>query len=191
MKKTLLLLFLCVSIAGLGCKKKEEEPAPPVSEGAVQNVQDISRMEAQYKDAIAKDPKNFDAVVALGNIYYDAGQAEKAIDIYQKALEINPSDVNVMTDMGTMYLKVGNYDKAIETFRKSLSIDPKHEQSLYNLGVTLFQYKKDMKGALEAWEELLRINPNLPNAEGLKQMMNQARNAEKPESKSPSSGWAK
>ncbi len=191
MKKTLLLLFLCISITATGCKKKEETGSEDVGGGNVQALQDIGQIEAQYKDVLAKDPRNYEATVGLGNLYFDAGQSEKAIEMYKKALEINPNDVNVRTDMGTMYRNAGNFDKAIEEFRKAASLDPKHEQSRYNLGITLYQEKKDLKGAADAWEELLKINPNHPAAESLKPAINQARNPQMPESKSPSSGWVK
>ena len=191
MNKMLLVLFLCVSIAGTGCRKKEEAGSEDVGGGNVQTIQDTGQIEAQYKDIIAKDPKNYDALVGLGNLYFDAGQTEKSIEMYQKALEINPDDANVRTDMGTMYRKIGKVDEAIEAFRKSASIDPKHEQSRFNLGVSLYEDKKDIKGAADAWEELLKINPNHPNAEGLKQAISQAKNPQTSESKSPSSGWVK
>ncbi len=191
MKKTLLLLFLCISITATGCKKKEEAGPEDVGGSNVQTLQDTGQIEAQYKDVIAKDPKNYEATVGLGHLYFDTGQPEKAIEMYQKALEINPNDANVRTDMGTMYRRIGNFDKAIEEFSKSASIDPKHEQSRFNLGVTLYEDKKDVKGAADAWEELLKINPNHPNAEGLKQEISRARNQQTPESKSPSSGWVK
>ncbi|MBM2838816.1 MAG: hypothetical protein HW415_1441, partial [Deltaproteobacteria bacterium] len=57
MKTTLLLLFLCLSIVGTGCRKKEEGVEYQGTEGAVNALQDTSRMEGQYKDVIAKDPK--------------------------------------------------------------------------------------------------------------------------------------
>lgn len=191
MKKTFLLLSLCIAVIIAGCKKQQEGAGEEVGGGSVQALQDTSQIEAQYKDVIAKDPKNYDAIVGLGNLYYDSGKPEMAIEMYQKALEINPKDANVMTDMGTMYRNTGNFDKAIEAFRKAALIDPKHEQSRYNLGITLYQDKKDLKGAADAWEELLKINPNHPAAESLKPAINQARNPQTPESKSPSSGWVK
>ncbi|MDO8445432.1 MAG: tetratricopeptide repeat protein [Deltaproteobacteria bacterium] len=191
MKKTLLLLILCISITVTGCRKKEEAGSVDVGGGNVQALQDTGQIEAQYKDVLAKDPRNYEATVGLGNHYFDAGLPEKAIEMYQKALEINPNDANVRTDMGTMYRTTGNFDKAIEAFRKSASIDPMHEQARYNLGVTLYQDKKDLKGAADAWEELLKINPNHPNAEGLRQEISRARNQQTPESKSPSRGWVK
>lgn len=188
MKNVLLLLFLCITFVSIGCRKKEEA-AYDVPQGAVQTLQDTSQIEAQYKDVIAKNPKNYDALVSLGNLYFDAGQPEKAIEAYQKALEINPKDVNVRTDMGTMYRNIGKFDKAIDEFKKVAAMDPRHEQARYNLGVTFYNDKKDMKKAAEAWEELLKVNPNYPNAEGLKQMISQARSPQPADTKSPSSGW--
>lgn len=190
MKTTFLLLFLSLSIAITGCKKKEEGTGYQGQEGAVNSLQNSGNMEAQYKEVIARDPKNYDAIVSLGNIYFDTGQTEKSIEMYKKALELNPNDVNVRTDLGTMYRKMGNLDKAIEEFRKSSTIDPKHEMSLYNLGVTYYFDKKDIKGAADAWEKLLNVNPAYPGAEGLRQVISEAKNQKTaPEPKSPSSGW--
>lgn len=191
MKTTLLLLFLCLSIAGTGCKKKEEGVEYQGTEGAVNALQDTSQMEAQFKEVIARDPKNYDAIVSLGNLYFDTGRTEKSIEMYQKALVIDPNDVDVRTDMGTMYRKMGNPDKAIEEFRKSTTINPKHEMSWYNLGITFYYDKKDLKGAADAWEKLLNVNPNYPDAEGLKQIISQAKNPQTSEPKSPASGWVK
>lgn len=188
MKNTLLLLFLCITIVSIGCRKKEEA-SYDATQGAVQTLQDTSQIEAQYKDVIAKDPKNYDALVSLGHLYYDTGQPEKAVEVYQKALEINPKDANIRTDMGTMYRSLGKFDRAIEEFKRAAGDDPRHEQSRYNLGVTLYNDKKDMKGAANAWEDLLKVNPNYPNAEGLRQMISQARNPQPADTKSPSSGW--
>lgn len=187
MKKTVLLLLFIVM--AIGCKKQEDTAYEATGTTGVQTLQDISQLEAPYKDVLAKDPKNFDAAVALGNLYFDSGQSEKAIEAYQKALEINPKDTNVRTDMGTMYRKIGNFDKAVEEFRKSASIDPTHVMSWYNLGVVLYYDKRDMKGAADAWDELLKVAPNHPNALELKQMIAQARNPQAAETKSPDSGW--
>lgn len=191
MKKTLLLLFMCLSIAAAGCKKKEEEAGYQGSEGTVQALQDTSQIEAQYKDVISKDPKNLDAIVGLGNLYFDSGRSEMAIEMYQKALEINPDDANVRTDMGTMYRRIGNFDKAIEAFKKSASVDAKHEQARFNLGVTLYYDKHDLKGAAAAWEDLLKVNPNHPEVENIKRVISEAKNPQTSEPKSPSSGWVK
>ena len=50
----------------------------------------------------------------------------------------------------------------------SLSIDPRHSISRYNTGVVLFYDKKDIKGTIKIWEELLRMDPYFVGAEELR-----------------------
>jgi cytochrome c-type biogenesis protein CcmH/NrfG len=42
-----------------------------------------------------------------------------------------------------------------------LHYDPKDANSLFNLGIMRLQGKKDSKGALAAWQLLLKSNPQL------------------------------
>ena len=86
------------------------------------------------QSVVARDPKNFDAWVQLGNDYFDTRQPQKAIDAYARALELKPNNANVLTDQGVMYRDIGQFDKAIANFTKANQSDPKHVQSLYNLG---------------------------------------------------------
>ena len=94
----------------------------------------VSRI-AEAEKIVAKDPKNLNAWLSLGNDYFDTEQAQKAINAYGKVLEIEPNNPNVLTDQGVMYRKVGWYDKALANFEKAQKLDPKHLQSLYNIGV--------------------------------------------------------
>lgn len=188
MKKRL-FIFLILMIVSAGCKKKEQTSYETPGGAGVQTLQDAGRLESQFKEALAKDPKNLDAIVSLANLYYDSGQAEKAIEMYKRALEINPKDADIRTDMGTMYRYAGNFDKAIEEFRKAAADDAGHEQSRFNLAVTLFNDKKDLKGASEALEDLLKINPRHSNGLELKRVIDQEMGLQAAKPASPSSGW--
>ena len=50
--------------------------------------------------------------------------------------------------------------------RKAIAIDPGHETARMNTGVVLFHDLGDKAGAIKAWQELVRINPQATNAEG-------------------------
>jgi len=60
------------------------------------------------------NPKDFDALTQLGNLYYDGRAYTQAIEYYNKALEVNPKNPDVITDLGTAYWYTGNPDKAID-----------------------------------------------------------------------------
>src|SRR6516162_7552211 len=72
------------------------------------------------------NPKDFETLTQLGNIYYDGQAFPQAIEYYSKAAAINPKNPDVMTDLGTAYWYTGNADKAIEWYEKSLVVRPNY-----------------------------------------------------------------
>jgi cytochrome c-type biogenesis protein CcmH/NrfG len=128
----------------------------------------LSRDIAQLEDIVKKDPKNYQALVQIGNDYFDLGEAQKSVDAYGKALAIKDGDPNVITDMGVMYRQLKDFPKALAAFRKAAAASPTHPQSRMNIGVVLMHDLNDPKGAIAAWEDYLRVAPNDPNAENIR-----------------------
>ena len=116
---------------------------------------------------VAANPSNVDAWTQLGHVYFDTNNPSKAIRAYEKSLELRPNDPNVMTDLGVMYRRSGQPDKALEVFNKVISINPSHEQSHFNKGIVLRYDMNDREGAIKAWEELLKLNPNAQAPNGI------------------------
>ena len=125
---------------------------------------------------VAANPTNADAWTQLGHIYFDTDNPAKAINAYEKSLELSPKDPNVLTDLGVMYRRRGQPEKALKAFDQAMSIAPNHEQSRFNKGIVLRYDLNDREGALKAWEELLKINPNalapngMPVSEAIKEL---------------------
>lgn len=133
------------------------------SQGQVQNPSAFVQSEAALKTLLAGNPKNLDALVQLGNLYYDHGQYQQAVDWYGRALDVDPRNPNVRTDRGTCYWNLNQPDAALAEFQKSLEVDPAHAQTLYNMGVVYLHGKNDLEGAKKAWQRLLASNPNYPD----------------------------
>ena len=55
----------------------------------------------------------------------------------------------------------GDVDGAITQLQQSLQDSPKDANSLFNLGMIKWRGKKDSKGAVAAWQQLLKLNPQL------------------------------
>lgn len=133
-------------------------------------VQQGSGMLAQikvYSDRVALNPGDGAAWVTLGNLYFDTDQPAKSIEAYSRALEINPGNPNVLTDMGVMHRALGEYQKALDAFARAIEVDPRHETARMNTGVVLLHDVGDRDGAIRAWQDLVRINPQARNAEGV------------------------
>jgi tetratricopeptide (TPR) repeat protein len=119
------------------------------------------------------DPKNPDYPVEIGNIYYDLGQYDKAAEYYQRSLGIRPHDPNVETDLATCFHYLGQDDKSLETLDDVLSFAPGFSQAKYNKGIVLIEGKKDAKGAISIWEDLLRSDPGYRQRAELQQRIDQ------------------
>ena len=138
-------------------------PAPPDRD----SIEAASKIQT-LKEIVKKDPKNLSAWVELGNLYFDTDQPKEAIETYSQYLKVKPDNPDVRTDMGIMYRKLGQPDRAIEEFRKAAQSDPEHINSRYNIGLVLLHDKQDMKGAIKAWEEYLKVDPNSEKAQRIR-----------------------
>ncbi len=153
-----------------GVEKMASGPPPQMSQ-MVQPEPDLTAMNLRIntlKDILKKDSKNLSALEELGNLYFDSGQPKEAIEAYSQYLAIKPDNPNVRTDMGIMYRALGEFDRAIEEFKKAAQTDPSHLNSRYNIGVVLLHDKQDVKGAIAAWEEYLKVDSNSERATRLK-----------------------
>ncbi|OGP73393.1 MAG: hypothetical protein A2V86_15320 [Deltaproteobacteria bacterium RBG_16_49_23] len=135
-------------------------PAPPPGPDPAEAALKVKTL----KEIIKKDPKNLPALVELGNLHFDAGQPKEAIETYSQYLAIKPDNPDVRTDLGIMYRALGDFDRAIEEFKKATQSDPKHVNSRYNIGIVLLHDKQDVKGAVKAWEDYLKVDTSSERA---------------------------
>jgi tetratricopeptide (TPR) repeat protein len=123
------------------------------------------------KDILKKDPKNLSAWVELGDLYFDSDQPREAIEAYSQYLALKPDNSDIRTDMGIMFRKLGDFDQALKEFRMAAQSDPKHVNSRYNIGIVLLHDKQDIKGAIKAWEEYLKVDPKSERADRVRAQM--------------------
>ena len=138
--------------------------APGAGEGSRAALLDQAQVDALTSVA-GREPKNAQPRVQLGNLYFDAERYDDAIKWYTEALKLSPNDVNVSTDLGVCYYYTNQPDKALEQFDRSLKLDPNHPKTLLNVGIVRAFGKQDLDGATEAWQKVLKLAPNSPEAQ--------------------------
>src|SRR5262249_19836960 len=109
--------------AGGASSDDSQSQSPPVDPAEVQKLQ----------DRIKANPKDFEALVALGNVDFDQKNFSEAADYYTRALDVR-DDQNVRTDLGTMLFYSKRYDEAMTQLNKVLAVNPTHAQALFALG---------------------------------------------------------
>jgi len=179
MKKIAVVIFLS-AFAAYGCQQKDDskpqfqppigqtgqgsQGSGPVGSGPIQGFDKVKMLQ----EAAAKDPKNINAWIELGNISMDSRRFPEAIEAYQKALALDPKNVDVRVDMGTCMREAGKPDLAVKEYRKALESNPNHVNANKNIGVVLEYDLKDNKQALKYFEKALSLAPNAPDAGAVK-----------------------
>jgi tetratricopeptide (TPR) repeat protein len=124
-----------------------------------------------------REPNNPKPRVDLGNLYFDAEHYDEAIKWYEQALKLNPNDVNVSTDLGVCYYYTNQPDKALAQFDASLKLDPKHAKTLLNVGIVRAFGKQDLDGAAQAWQQVIAVAPDTPEAQAAKRALDSLKSA--------------
>jgi cytochrome c-type biogenesis protein CcmH/NrfG len=162
--KVILIAFVCLLVgfilgATAAILRTSKDSKAVASTGNSQRENPVNHEEdiRLAKSILEKDPRDLQALITLGDAYFDMDRHQEAIDAYSKALAIDPKNPDVRTDMGIMYRKLGQFDKAVEAFRQAAQDQPMHINSRFNLGVALKYDKKDYPAAIQAWEDFLKL----------------------------------
>jgi cytochrome c-type biogenesis protein CcmH/NrfG len=140
---------------------------PPLDEAAV----------SAYRTMAEREPTNAEPRVRLGNLYFDAERFNDAIVWYVEALKLQPDDPDVSTDLGVSYYYTNQHDKALEQFNHSLKVNPRHTKTILNVGIVKAQGKQDLAGAIEAWEQVVKMAPDSPEGQTARQLIDSLRSA--------------
>jgi tetratricopeptide (TPR) repeat protein len=162
-----------------GAARLAAQPAAPAatsSQGSTAVPLDEARASA-LANAAEKNPRDAQARLDLGNLYFDSERFEDAARWYEQALAIDPRNVGVSTDLGISYYYMNQPDKALQQFDRSLAIDARHTKTLLNVGVVRAFGKDDIAGAAEAWQRVVEYAPDSPEGKRAKQALDSLRNA--------------
>ncbi|MEE9264319.1 MAG: tetratricopeptide repeat protein, partial [Vicinamibacteria bacterium] len=103
----------------------------------------------------------------LGNLYLEAGHDDEAIPWFRQALEREPDNAHARIHLAQSLANVGRGEEAISEYQVVLAREPGNSQALLGLGRVKLYAQQDIRGGVEAWEELLRVAPNSREASSI------------------------
>jgi len=156
--------------------ERQSNSAPPqpdaqTANSGQQQMPSLEKMkqmaEKQAEPLLAKlkaDPNNADLLLQIGNIYKATHQFSEAVGYYQRSIAAIPKNAAARTELASCLYYNGDVEGALAQLQQALSDSPNNVNSLFNLGVIRWQGKKDVAGAIAAWQQLLQSNPQLEAA---------------------------
>jgi tetratricopeptide (TPR) repeat protein len=123
----------------------------------------LAEAERAYREIIADDPGNADALHLLGALRQQGGKPEEAISFVRQAIARKPESALYHNTLGIAYAATRALDWAVEAFTKAASLAPGYVDPHMHLG-NLKRGKGDNEAAVGHFEQALRINPNFAEA---------------------------
>jgi tetratricopeptide (TPR) repeat protein len=107
-------------------------------------------------------PRRADLHAALGESYFMAGKADKAIAEFKNLIALDPT-ARSYAFMGLSYRNLGRFDEATKYFREGLKLDPHNDSCSFNLGY-IEERQGNEAAAEKMFQETLRMNADYPDA---------------------------
>ena len=116
-----------------------------------------------WSDTVSKSPDSADAHNALGVAYASNGQADRAMEQYQRAIQLRPGYAIAHDNMGSVYKAQGGLDQALAEYRAALRINPNAVDTHTNIGYVYAAQGLWDEAAAE-FKAALRLNPDSADA---------------------------
>jgi TonB family protein len=90
---------------------------------------------AEYATAALKEnPKNPDAMILAGDVFYEAGKLDSALFWYKSTEKMNAKNAAAVRKIGQVYTKQGNSQEAIKTIQRAVKLNEKDSYTYLALG---------------------------------------------------------
>ena len=126
--------------------------------------QSLDDAEAAARRALAIDPSNSGAEVALANVIRDRRQWGDAEPHYLRALQIDPDNVEAHQQYAEYLAASGRLDEALRSARRGVDLDPTSSIRLLVLGYVL-RVNGHLPQAIATLERAVEIDPSLLRAQ--------------------------
>ncbi|MBV8639145.1 MAG: tetratricopeptide repeat protein [Candidatus Eremiobacteraeota bacterium] len=113
----------------------DEEPrdAAAFNKRGVRRIQGGAREEARadFEAALRLDASHAPAMMNLGNLAFEAGDAVEAVRWYEAAIAADPNYPLVHANLASAYKKLGRFDEAVRAMRRAskLEVRPRRKPS--------------------------------------------------------------
>ncbi|KKR18284.1 MAG: hypothetical protein UU65_C0002G0281 [candidate division CPR2 bacterium GW2011_GWC1_41_48] len=124
---------------------------------------DFRSARIQIEEAIAQDPSDDLNYFALGVIFYELKQPDKALYNLRQAISMNRDNYDGWFLIGRIYYDRYNYEKAMRYFGIALDINPKMTKALFGLASIVFD-RNQFDVAAMYYRRIIEIDPKKANA---------------------------
>ena len=133
-------------------------PSGPIQRGNMPPDHDQKIEIGRLRERLKTNPTDADHWIQLGNLLFDGGQFDQAVEPYRTALSLRPDNNDVRTDYAVCFFNTGQLNEAATELERVLRSDPNHVTALYNLGV-VYSHMNQVDKARIYWNRVVQTAP--------------------------------
>ena len=116
-------------------------PSPSLLEEGLRHHQAgrIEEAAKNYRQILAEDPRQPDAMHLLGVVAQSVGQLDEAVELISESLRINPNNIAAMNNLAGVLKDQARYEDAAGFYEAAIEADPNSAHVHSNLGIVLQQ----------------------------------------------------
>jgi tetratricopeptide (TPR) repeat protein len=130
----------------------------------LQRLEKADEAKARLRTLIAADPRDFEAIVTLGNLLRSTEEFAAAAEVYSQAIALLPQPTRqhwtVFYYRGISYERTKQWTKAEPDFRKALALEPDQPMVLNYLGYSMVDQRINLNEAIAMVRKAVELKPN-------------------------------
>ena len=121
----------------------------------------LAQAEQLYRQALAVDPNNANALHLLGVLANQAHRFRVGFDLISRAIALQP-EAEFYLNLGTALNGLDRIEEAITAYQRALLMKPDYAKAYYNLGNSLHRTRRGLE-AIAAFRKAIALQPDVPD----------------------------
>jgi tetratricopeptide (TPR) repeat protein len=118
----------------------------------------LEEARALYEQGLAADPRHAEALHLLGYLWFQKGDAARALDLIGRAVALQPANPGYRYNRALILKETGRLEDAAADFREVARLQPADADAWSDLGEALLALGRPNE-ALAAWDRALALRP--------------------------------
>ncbi len=123
----------------------------------------LREAEKLYKEVLAAQPENFDALHLYGVLMHQRGQPVEALRLIGQALRANARAAAAHSNLGMVLAVLNRHAEALESYDRAIALQPDYVEAINNRGNALRNLGRNEE-ALASFDHALALKPGYPEA---------------------------
>jgi len=118
----------------------------------------LDQAEISYRQILAQQPENSQALHGLGMLACEAGRIEAGAELFRRASLASPNNAEIHNHLGQALVEMGRFGEAIEYLERAAQLKPNLVEAYINLG-DAWRAAGKAEPALAAYEKAIALQP--------------------------------